>query len=61
VEHKGGHCGKSMKNASHVQWYGKGTSPAEAMSSSEKIKPVSLVIVELCEFEGRQLVRQSVS
>jgi len=39
----------------------KGTSRAEAMSNSEKIKPVALAIVELCESEGiRQLVSQSV-
>jgi len=30
----------------------KGTSWAEATLNSEKIKPVALVIVELCEFEG---------
>jgi len=35
----------------------KGNSRAEATSISEKIKPVALVIVELCEPEGiRQLV-----
>jgi len=35
----------------------KGTSWAEAMSNSEKIKPVALAIVELCKPEGiRQLV-----
>jgi len=39
----------------------KGTSRAEAMLNSEKIKPVALVIVELRESEGiRQLVSQSV-
>jgi len=32
----------------------KGTSQAEAMSNSEKIKPVALAIVELRESEGRQ-------
>jgi len=37
----------------------KGTSRAEAMSDSKKIKPVALAIVELCEFEGiRQAVDQ---
>jgi len=30
----------------------KGTSQAEAMSSSEKIKPIALAIVELCKSEG---------
>jgi len=53
-----GHKGKSMKNALHVQWYGKGTSRVEATSNSEKIKPAALTIVELCESEG---IRQSVS
>jgi len=39
----------------------KGTSQAEAMSNSDKIKHVALAIVELHEFEGsRQLVSQSV-
>jgi len=43
----------------------KGTSWAEATLSSEKIKPVSFAIVELCWSEGirqagRQLVSQSV-
>jgi len=34
----------------------KGTSWAEAILNSEKIKPVALAIVELCESEGiRQL------
>jgi len=43
-----------MKNALHVQWYGKSTSRAEVMLNSKKIKPVALAIVE---FEGiRQLV-----
>jgi len=41
-----------MKNALHVQWYGKGTSQAEATLNSEKIKSVALVIVELHESEG---------
>jgi len=36
----------------------KGTSWAEVMSSSEKIKPVALAIVELCESKG---IRQAVS
>ena len=30
----------------------KGTSGAEAMLNSEKIKPVSLVVIELCLSEG---------
>jgi len=43
----------------------KGTSWAEATLNSEKIKPVALATVELCESEGirqagRQLVSQSV-
>jgi len=47
--------GKSMKNALYVQRYGsmaKATSRAEVMSNSEKIKSMSLAIVELCESEG---------
>jgi len=44
----------------------KGTSRAEVTSNSEKIKPVALAIVELCESEGirqagRQAGKQSVS
>jgi len=40
----------------------KGTSWAEVASNSEKIKPTTLAIVELREFEGiRQAVSQSVS
>jgi len=40
----------------------KGTSRAEAMLNSEKIKPVALAIVELRESEGiRQAGRQLVS
>jgi len=50
--------GKSMKNALHVQRYGKGTSRAEAMLNSEKIKPIALAIVDLRESEG---IRQAVS
>jgi len=30
----------------------KGTSWAEVMSNSKKIKPVALAVVELCESEG---------
>jgi len=38
------------------------TSWAEATLNSEKIKPVALAIVELCESEGiRQAGRQAVS
>jgi len=37
----------------------KGTSRAEAMLNSEKIKPVVLAIVELCKSEGRQAGRQA--
>jgi len=29
-----------------------GTSQAEGMSNSEKIKPVALAIIELCQSEG---------
>jgi len=36
----------------------KGTSQAEAMSNSKKIRPVALAIVELRESEG---IRQAVS
>jgi len=39
----------------------KGTSWAEAMSNSEKIKPVALAIVELHESEGIRQARQAVS
>ena len=38
--------GKSLKNALHVQRY-KGTSRAEAMLNSAKIKSVALAITEL--------------
>jgi len=56
---KEGH-GKSMKNALHAQRYG--TSWAEAMLNSKKIKPVALAIFELLESEGiRQAGRQLVS
>jgi len=45
-----GNPGKSMKNA---QWHGKkGTSWAEVMSNSEKIKLIALAIVRLCKSEG---------
>jgi len=50
MEHKGG---KSLKNTLHVLSlknilrYAKGTSQAEAMSNSEKIKPVVLAAIEL--------------
>jgi len=40
----------------------KGTSWAEVMSNSEKIKPVALSVIELCLTEGiSQAVSQSVS
>jgi len=50
--------GKSMKNALHVQRYGKRhLSGAEATLNSEKFKPVTLAIVELRESESiRKLV-----
>jgi len=35
---------KSMKNALYAQWYGKGTSWAEATLNIEKIKPVALAM-----------------
>jgi len=41
--------GKSMKNAMHVQRYGK---RYLSVLNSEKIKPVALAIVELRESEG---------
>jgi len=51
-----------MENALHLQRYGKGTSRAEAMLNSEKIKPIALAIVELRKSEGiRQAGRQLVS
>ena len=40
--------GKSMKNALYILQYAKGTCWAEAMSNSEKIKPVALAVIELC-------------
>jgi len=53
---------KSMKNALHVQRYGKWRLLAEATLNSEKIKPEALAIVELRESEGiRQAGRQAVS
>jgi len=42
----------SMKMHCKYSSMAKGTSWAEAMSNSEKIKPVALAIVELCESEG---------
>jgi len=39
-------CGKSMKNALHVQRCGKRHLQAEVTLNSEKIKPVALAIVE---------------
>jgi len=44
----------------HCKYSGmaKGTSQAEATSNSEKIKPIALTIVELCESED---IRQVVS
>jgi len=47
---------KSMKKALYIySGMAKGTSWAEAMSNSEKIKPITLAIVELCK-SGRQAV-----
>jgi len=52
--------GKYMKNALHVQRYGKGTSGDEATLNSEKIKPIALAIVGLCKSEGiRQAGKQA--
>ena len=49
-----------MKNALYVLWYAKGTSRDEAMSNSEKIKPVAVAIIELRLSEGiSQLLTQS--
>ena len=51
--------GKSMKNCMYCSMP-QGMCPAEAMSNSEKIKPVALAIVELCLSEGiSQSVYQS--
>jgi len=44
--------GKSLKNALHVLQHAKGTSQVEAMSNSEKIKPVALAIIKLRWSEG---------
>jgi len=45
--------GKSMKNALHVQRYGKRHLSAWSdIEQQKKIKPVALAIVELREFEG---------
>ena len=41
-----------MLRALHVLQWQKGMSRNEAMSNSEKIKPVALSIVELCLAEG---------
>jgi len=48
----------SMKNVLQVQRYGRSISWAKTTSNSEKIKPVTLAIVELCESEG---IRQAIS
>jgi len=55
--------GNFMKNALYVQWYGKGTSWAEATSKSKKIKPVALSYASLkgIKLAGRQTDRQLVS
>ena len=53
--------GKSMKNALYVCGMPKGTSRAEAMSNSEKSKPIALAVIELRLSEGlSQLLTQSV-
>ena len=51
--------GRSMKSALYVLLYVKGTSQAEAMSNSEKIKPVALAIIKLCLSE--ELLNQFLS
>jgi len=54
--------GKSMKNALHVQRYGKRHLSGWNNVKQQKIKPVALAIVELCESEGiRQAGRYLVS
>jgi len=50
-------CGKFIKNALYVQWYGK---RYHSTSNSEKIKPATLAIVELSE-GIRQASKQLVS
>ena len=51
-----------MKNALYILQYAKSTCRAEAMSNSEKIKPIALAVIELRLFEGiSQLLSQSVS
>jgi len=50
--------GKSMKNALHLQRYGKRHLLGWSNIEQRKIKPVALAIVELCELEG---IRQVVS
>ena len=47
-----------MKKALCVLWYAKGTSQAEAMSNTEKIKVLALAIIELCLADS-QSVSQS--
>jgi len=58
-------CGKAMKNALHVQRYGKKHLSGWSNVEQQKIKPVALPIFELHKSEGirqvgRQLVSQSV-
>jgi len=52
--HKGG-PGKSMKNALYVQKAPLG------LKQHEKIKPISLAIVKLRVYEGKESVSQAVS
>ena len=61
--HKRGHLsGKSMKNTFYILCYAKRHSWAEVTSNSEKIKLVTLVVIELHLSEGiSQLLSQSVS
>ena len=52
--------GKSMKNALYVLQYAKSTCQAEAMLNSDKIKPITLVVIKLHLSEGNsQLLSQS--
>ena len=54
--------GKSMKNALYILRYAKRHQLAEATLNSEKIKPVTLAVIELRLSEGiRQSVTHSVS
>jgi len=49
-----------LKKALYVLQYTKSTSQADAMSNSDKIKPVALAIIKLCLSEDISTVSQSV-